>query len=213
MPLRVPPGRAGRPWLLHRLEVARRATDVLRQKRQALLQRQRELAAQLAAAKAEWDASAREAADWLARATVLSGMRHLRLAAFHRGGTASVRVRWRNSLGVVHPVDAEVDLPAPIDVAALGGSSTVALAVDAHRRALEVAARYAAARSAHDRVSRELARTSRRVRAIERRWIPQHERALGALELGLDEVEREEAGRVRWVRQRAERDPGTARKQ
>jgi len=213
MPLRVPPGRAGRPWLLHRLEVARRATDVLDQKRRTLLQRQRELATQLVTAQVEWDTVAREAADWLARAKTLSGVRNLRLAGFHSGGPASVQVRWRNSLGVVHPADAHVELPVPIDVAALGGSSAVAFAADAHRRALEAAARCAVARAAHDRVARELTTVTRRIRAIEQRWIPRHETALEALELMLDDVEREEGSRVRWMRQRVDRNPGTARKQ
>ena len=37
MPLRVPPGRAGRLWLVRRLEIARRGVNVLDQKRQALV--------------------------------------------------------------------------------------------------------------------------------------------------------------------------------
>jgi vacuolar-type H+-ATPase subunit D/Vma8 len=130
--------------------VAGRATDVLEQKRTALQQRQRELAPQVEGARAAWESAAREAAGWLERARVLSGERSLRLAAFHAGGPASVRVRWQNALGVVHPVEARVELPMPIDVAALGGSSTVAVAVDAHRRALEAAARYAVIRTARN---------------------------------------------------------------
>jgi len=39
MPLRVPPGRTGRPWLLHRLAVARSGADVLEEKRRTLLRR------------------------------------------------------------------------------------------------------------------------------------------------------------------------------
>ncbi len=43
---------------------------------------------------------------------------------------------------------------------------------------------------------------ARRARAIERRWIPRHEAALAALELGLEETEREEAVRLRLLARR-----------
>ena len=46
---------------------------------------------------------------------------------------------------------------------------------------------------------RSLRATTQRLRAIEHRWIPEHERALAALELALDEADREDTIRVRWV--------------
>jgi V/A-type H+-transporting ATPase subunit D len=202
MALRIPPGRAGRLWVEHRLEVARRGADVLDQKRRALIRVERELDARLDDARTGWEDAAREAAGWLDRATVLSGPRHLRLALLHTNRRARARVRWRNSLGVVYPTACELDLPEGIDVAALGGSAALAVAAGAHRRALDAAARYAVLECAHARVSAELAATARRARAIERRWIPEHEAALERLQLSLDEVEREEAARTRWVSDR-----------
>jgi vacuolar-type H+-ATPase subunit D/Vma8 len=56
-------------------------------------------------------------------------------------------------------------------------------------------------------VTIELAETTRRERAIERRWIPEHEAALHRLELALDEREREEVARARWAAGRSYR-PG-----
>jgi V/A-type H+-transporting ATPase subunit D len=66
-------------------------------------------------------------------------------------------------------------------------------------RALEAAARHAAAACALRQVRTELRATIRRLRAVERRWIPEYETALAALELSLDEAEREQGARVRWV--------------
>ena len=43
MPIRVPPGRAGRLWLQRRLEIARGGVEVLHEKRQALLREQQRL--------------------------------------------------------------------------------------------------------------------------------------------------------------------------
>jgi V/A-type H+/Na+-transporting ATPase subunit D len=200
MSLRVPPGRAGRLWLEHRVEAAHRGADVLDQKRRALLRLERELATGLDASRAEWEHGARDANDWLVRATTLSGQRHLKLALVHTGKPATVRLTWHNSLGVVYPSRCEIDLPEPTDIASLGGSAALADAADAHRRALEAAARYAVIKTAHARVAGELAATALRGRAIERRWIPQHEAALTRLRLSLDEAEREEAARTRWVK-------------
>lgn len=202
MALRIPPGRAGRLWVEHRLEVARRGADVLNQKRRALIRVERELDALLEDARTGWEDAAREAADWLARATILSGQRHLRLALLHTNRGATAHLHWRNSLGVVYPTACQLDLPERIDVTALGGSAALAGAADAHRRALDAAAHYAVLKSAHARVSAELTATARRARAIERRWIPEHEAALKRLQLSLDEVEREEAARTRWMKQR-----------
>ena len=203
MPLRVPPGRTGRPWLLHRLEVARAGADVLEEKRRALLRRRDRLALEVAEAEREWERLARDALALHRQALVLSGARRLRLAAFYGGGRADVRVRYRNLLGVTLPDPAEIDFTEPVDLVPLGASLPLALAAGAHRQALEAAARYASVREAHRRVSEEARSTARRLRAIEQRWIPRHEEALARLELMLDELEREDAGRVRWFQGRS----------
>ncbi len=199
MPLRAPPGRAGRLWLVRRLEIARRGVEVLDQKRQTLLREQQRLAEGLARAGRAWELQAREAAEWNDRALALAGERRLRLAAGHAEGDCAVDVEWRNALGTLFPSGATVRFaPAP-DFVALGGGSSVALAARAHAEAVRAAAEYAAARAALDAIAAELTATTRRQRAIERRWIPEHEAALHRLELALDEREREDIARVRWA--------------
>lgn len=199
MPLRAPPGRAGRLWLVRRLEIARRGVEVLDQKRQTLLREQQRLADALAPAGQRWERQAREAADWNERALALAGERRLRLAAGHAAGRCAVDLEWRNALGTVFPSGATVRLDSMPDFVALGGGSSVALAAGAHAEAVTAAAEYAAARAAHDAIAAELVATTRRQRAIERRWIPEHEAALHRLEVALDEREREDIARVRWA--------------
>ena len=109
-----------------------------------------------------------------------------------------MHLTWRRSLGVAYPSDAEVRIPPTPDLIAPGGSSALPIAASAYGRAVEAGAHFAAARSALDRVEAELASTTRRLRALERRWIPAHEQALAALALELDEIEREDAVRARW---------------
>ena len=58
----IQPGRAGRLWLLRRLDVARRGADVLDQKRQTLLREQERLAKRLAETTTEWERRAVAAA-------------------------------------------------------------------------------------------------------------------------------------------------------
>ncbi len=184
---------------------------MLNQKRLALLKLERALDEELRKTRAAWVAAADSAAEWLARANTLSGPRRLNLVA-HYTPHAGIDIRRENTLGVVHPSHVELSLPPPSDTVALGGSSAVASAAAAHRRALDAAATHAAIATAHRAVSAELAATTRRTRAIERRWIPMHEHALERLELQLDEAEREDLARRRWLAPQAggteERDPG-----
>lgn len=211
MRLRTPPGRAGRPWLVHRLAVARRGADVLDDKRRGLLRERARFAEVVDEAREAWEHAVREAEAWLQRALLISGQRALELAAFHVPERAEVDVTWRRSLGVSYPSDADVRLPPTPDLVAPGGSSALPRAAAAYGRAVEAGLRFAAARSALDRVEAELAATTRRLRALERRWIPAHEEALAALALALDETEREDALRTRWFVELLGRGAGVPR--
>ncbi len=201
MRIHRPPGRAGRLWLRRRLAVAHRGREVLEQKRRALLRELVRVEERLAEARGAWTAAAREAELWWQRAAVLAGERPLELARSLARGRADVSIVWRNALGVVAPAEARVALPTG-ELFPAGGSAALAYAAEAHRHALEAAAELGAAELAHRRTAGELRATTQRLRAIERRWIPEHERALAELELALDETEREDGARVRWLLRR-----------
>jgi V/A-type H+-transporting ATPase subunit D len=205
-PLRLPPGRAGRLWLLGRIATARRARELLDQKRHVLQAAERAAAARRERDEAAWREAWREAERWLARSAVLDGERALRIAAAHVERPAALAVDWRSAMGVRHPARVEVELPPQPDLRLLPGGAALVRACAAHRRALGAAAAAAAARSAHERLAAELRATQRRLRAIEQRWLPRHEQALAELEIRLDEAERAEITRTRWfVEARASR--------
>jgi V/A-type H+-transporting ATPase subunit D len=201
MTLRVPPGRSGRSWLLRRLDIAHVGADVLEEKRRMLLQRRLQLEQEAENERAEWLQLAGTAAELGRRALVLSGARRLRLTTFYSRGPAEVVVASRNLLGVVVPDHVDLRLPEPVDLAPLGASMPLVLAADAHGCALASGAACARAEQALRLVDAELARTARRLRALEKRWIPLHERALARLELSLEEAEREDAARRRQGRE------------
>ncbi len=189
MKVRHPPGRAGRPWLVHRLAVARRGAELLDEKFRALAREHARLEPQAAQAGAEWEHSAREAERWLTRAAVMSGERQLALAAAAIPAPASVTVGWRAILGVSCPADATV---ARGSEASLAGGAALLCAAEAHRGALERALAAAVAEGALRRIEAELRATRLRRNAIVHTWIPAHEKALRTLELALEELERED---------------------
>jgi V/A-type H+-transporting ATPase subunit D len=201
MAIRVPPGRAGRLWLLRRIEVARRGADVLEQKRRTILRERLLLGEQLVEATAAWERAAAAASDWNARAAAAAGPRALRLAAVGVAGTAVVTVTERNVLGTTVPDSATVSSTAAPGRGVTGGA-VIRLAAEAHGEALVAAAVLAARRAAHEAIEAELHTTVRRLRAIEHRWIPRHEGELARLQLSLDEAELADIARARWAAER-----------
>jgi V/A-type H+-transporting ATPase subunit D len=195
---RVPPGKAARPWLLRSLEVARRAGELLDEKRVALLREHEALRRAAAAHRAELEAVLDASERWWEQAALVGGRRGARLVTADVP-PARIAVTWATAVGVTHPVARleTADAHVPALVGAGGGALRAAAA--GYAGALRLAAATAQAEAAERAVAAELARTTRRLRAIEWRWIPQHETALAALELALDEAERAEGTRVRWA--------------
>ncbi len=205
MKLRHPPGRSGSLWLQHRAELATTGADLLDKKRRALVQEYRRLHALARETAERWSTEAAEAETWTNRLAVIAGEDEVLLqAAAHT--RAQVTVRWRSEMGVVFAGEAKVDLgPEPVTVA--GGSAAADQAVPAARRALEAAVNDAVTQSAFCRISEELAVTTRRQRALERRWLPALATAIARLNDTLDELDREEATRSSWSRRREEARP------
>jgi V/A-type H+/Na+-transporting ATPase subunit D len=206
MALRIPPGRAGRTWLLARLEVAHRGAELLDRKRQALLAEQAQIRAEAERARREWDDAAAEVERWTSRAEIVDGAGRLELLARHAQDRASLELSWLNFMGARMPRADAIDVPEPPAVSALGGSSAAVLLARACCNATRAASRYAIAQRAESELSVELGRAARRLRALRKRWIPQHEQALAALDLALDESQREQAIRVRWLAERGARN-------
>jgi V/A-type H+-transporting ATPase subunit D len=203
MALRMPPGRTGQVWLRERLDVARRASDVLKDKARALAAEERRLRVLERRSHREWEEAWELASRWLLRSTLLGGRRALALARAHHVGQIDARIRWGSNMGATYPTEVRCLMPNPPSAARSAGGSALHFTELAHREATAAAVRHAADRRALDVVRRELSASGRRQRAIERRWIPRLESALERLELSLAEQEREDTVRAKWV---AERD-------
>ena len=199
MALRIPPGRAGRIWLVRRLDVARRGAELLDRKRQVLLRELARVRTEAADAERAWHDAAAQVALWSARAAILDGPGRLELLARHVQQPASLELSWTNLMGARLPSVERIDLPDPPPLSALGGSSATVLLARACADATRAAVRYVALQRAEAELSAELRRAARRLRALQNRWIPQHEAALASLDLALDESQREQSARARWV--------------
>lgn len=204
MALRIPPGRAGRTWLIARLDIARRGADLIDRKRQILLHEQTRARAEAEAAQGAWLQALAQLERWNARARMLDGQVRLEGLQEHAVGEASLELSWSNLMGARLPSTCSLEMPEPPPLSALGGSSAALMTAAACRDAALLAARHAAAERACAELSGELARANRRLRALRERWIPQHEQALARLDLELDESQREQATRVRWLTRRAQ---------
>jgi V/A-type H+-transporting ATPase subunit D len=205
--LRVPPGRAGRLWLLRRLRGARLAGDLLDRKLRILQGEQARLRALARDTGAAWAAGWRAADRWGQRTAALAGRRELRLAA--TAPPVEVRVRWDTVMGLRHPAEATCRTPDPPAGARSPGTAAAVEAVGAYREAVRAAAAYAVARSACRAVENEVVATRRRRRAITQRWVPRLEAALRDHDRRLEEAERAEAVRLRWAGTRGRhRQPG-----
>ena len=195
--LAVPPGRAGRLWLVQRLAVARRAADLLDRKLRVLTAELDRARATAGRTSQEWDTACREAQQALLRAVLLGGERAIRLAG---GADAQVTISYTMTMGARHPAGARYTAAGP----AGWDGAAVAAARQAHRAALAAAVRHAAAAAALAVIEAETNATRRRLRAVRDRWIPGLSQALAHVEFALEETERDDAARLRIVR----RGPG-----
>lgn len=184
-------GRAGRIWLVRRLETARRAADLLDRKLRILQAELARLQAAAAETAAEWDRCQAEARTWLLRVALLGGERAVRLAA--DGQAADINVGYATTMGIRYPATVTCTVPPALT----WDSPVLAEARQAHRAALAAAARHAAATAAVRLVDEEARVTRYRLRAVRDRWIPGLEQSLADVTFAIEELERADAARLR----------------
>lgn len=193
----VTPTRAARREILLRVDLADRAADLLRSKEEALLRERDRLRGHVQRSRLEWARCWTEAVAALNRARALGGSdevgRACRLAPMV---AASVSADWQVSMGITYPGEVSTRPGTSVPLA-----STAALgpAVHSFHEALVAASDHAAAATAVQRLEAELDATRRRRRAIEERLRPDLEETLRALDLRLDELDRDQAVRIRFA--------------
>ena len=198
-PSRVPPGRAGRIWLHRRLAAAERGREQLDRKLRILLPELQRRRLQAERLDREWRAACAVARTWLLRVAILGGEDAVLGAAAVE--PARVEVTWATTMGLSYPAGAELvtrpDLVNRPGQAVPPANAAVVPAVEAFEAALRAGVGSAAADEAVRRVEAEIAVTRRRMRALERRWMPWLRQALAEREAALEQAEREDGVRLR----------------
>jgi len=191
---RIPPGRAGRMWLRRRVDTAVRGRDQLDRKLRILVAEQQRLRAQADRSRAEWVTSCEVAQTWLLRATLLGGQDAVHNATPPQ--PANVEIAWTTAMGLSYPADVRLVAPTSQPLIPPANAAVVPTA-DAFRAALVAGVRSAADTEALHRVETEIAVTRRRVRALDKRWLPWLKESLVALDLSLEQAEQEDGVRLR----------------
>lgn len=196
---RAPPSRARRLWVQERLQHARRAADLLDRKRQILRIEEERAGRVLDEARTGWKTTSTGAAGLALRAEALAGAWAVQVAIRPLQDRAAIQVDLRETVGVIHPGDARVDLPVPTGLQSAACGPLIAVAAEAHAEALRTATRLAVADTTLRRLQTERLLTERRQRAVARIRIPALEEELRLLNERLEELERQDQVVVRWV--------------
>ena len=189
-------------WLARRLATAERGRDQLDRKLRILVQDQQQMRIVAERARTDWRSACQEADTWLLRAAVLGGQDAVRAAA--APSLADVDVTWVSEMGLTYPATVELrSTPGPPHH--LDGNAAMAPTAAAFRVALLAGARSAAAEEAVRRLEEETALTKRRLRALDKRWLPWLQTALVQRELLLEQAEQEDGVRARRALAEAEK--------
>ncbi len=190
----------GSSWLRRRLSVAEHGVDVLRRKQQLLRTERERRARELASATPAWESACQEAQRWMRRALETAGRQQLPEIAAD-AELAAVSVTWMSVMNLRVPASATVSVPASLLLrsASLGGSSAFDRAAEHAGSAVRAAVALAAARMAVEAIDAELTATTRQIRLLQRRRLPELKNALGEASRRLDEAERDDGIRARWA--------------
>lgn len=196
---RIPPGRTGRLWLRRRLATAEAGQDQLERKLRVLVPELERRRLRLRDREEEWTDLLAQAQTWLLRVGILGGqdaVEHARAAQPVR-----VEVPWATTVGVRYPDEPQVlppdDAVPPGTVRPAVGNSATDQARAAFRAALLAGVRTAAAAEAVRLLEAESAATRRRLRALDKRWVPMLRQALAEVEIALEQSEQEDTIRLR----------------
>jgi V/A-type H+-transporting ATPase subunit D len=186
-----------------RLALARQGRELLEQKRDALLREFYRDVRTVVAQHEELEAAAGAARLALDSSRVWLGHEQVAAAAMGATGEISVEVEATTIMGVAVPAVTPRDLvrrPESRDRSPLVSGPSLELAAERFEEELTIAIRLATMEARVRRLAREIRRTSSRVNALRTRIIPELEADTRAIELGLEQREREDRFRLKQVK-------------
>ncbi|MEX1173425.1 MAG: V-type ATP synthase subunit D [Chloroflexota bacterium] len=186
-----------------RLALARQGRDLLEQKRDALLREFYRDVRTIVAQRDELEAAAGAARVALDSARVWLGQEQVAAAALAATGEIAVELDPTTVMGVPVPAVTPRDLvrrPSARDRSPHVSGPSLEVVAQRFEEELTIAIRLATMEARVRRLAREIRRTSSRVNALRTRVIPGLEADTRAIELGLEQREREDRFRLKRVK-------------
>ncbi len=182
------------------LQFAREGYEILDRKREALTNELVRVAKEADALQKEVWGLLRTAYDAMEKARLVMGSDHVEWAALAVNKTVDVHLRLRGVMGVAIPqIEARGEPPkllySPGDTAAVLDEATAAF-----REVLLRTPQLAMLTAAVWRLANELKKTQRRVNALQHIFIPNYEATVQFIVSSLEEREREEIFRLKWLK-------------
>jgi V/A-type H+-transporting ATPase subunit D len=192
------------------LGFAREGWELLDQKRKILVVELMGLIDRAVEAQEEVEAKLAEAFGALDQAVLRMGRREVNLIAVGMNIKSDISFSQKRVMGVSLPrVRVKLEDRSPY-FAAAESSIWIDEAIKKFREVLELLGNLAEARISLVRLSREVAKTIRRVNALEKIFIPDYEETLKYIEMALEESEREAFFILKLIKDRLYRRKGEA---
>jgi V/A-type H+-transporting ATPase subunit D len=187
----------------NQIALAYQGRDLLKQKRNALMQQLMQMAEQVMRSSDILEQQMAEATATLALAEAIDGPEVVRSAAFAAQGQVSLEVSGANIMGVPIPVIEQKKIGrSPLDrgYSPSSVSSRVEATAEAFESLLDLVIELADRELRLRRLAEEIGRTTRRVNALENVLIPQLQAQLDYIQMILEEREREDIFRLKRVK-------------
>ncbi|MCD6291465.1 MAG: V-type ATP synthase subunit D [Anaerolineae bacterium] len=208
--INVPPTRSNLLRMKQELQFAREGYDILDRKREVLTTELMRVARDAEALQRKvWDLLA-AAYQALEKAQMTMGRERVEWAALAVNKTIEVEVTYHGVMGVPIPTIQAHGGPPEMPYSLGDTTTTLDEASAAFREVLNRVPELAELMVSVWRLAGELRKTQRRVNALQYIFIPEYEETVSFIESSLDEREREETFRLKWLKNKLEKQGQSA---
>lgn len=207
--INIAPTRSNLILMKNRLQFAREGFNILDKKREVLTNELLKITGAAETLQNKVWSLIEEAYRALEMARLSMGQERIEWAAMAVTRSIEVNIVNHGMMGV--PVPRIEAFGEPPDISYSLGDTSVALDVsnDAFRKVLDETPRLAEMVTTLWRLARELKKTQRRVQALEKIIIPRYEETIIFIENSLEEYDREETFRLKWLKKNKQKMAGT----
>jgi V/A-type H+-transporting ATPase subunit D len=198
--MEMPATRSNLIRLKDELAFARDGLELLDQKKEILVRQISSLAVRADRVRAEMNQRLAEAYEQLQEAVIQYGEATVESAGMGLRAEEQLEIRERSLMGVVLP-QVHIDLPVfQPGYGFYGTGKSMDSTAEAIHRAMEVAGELAEVEVSIERLLAELKKTLKRINVLARIYVPRYQATIKAIDVTLEEKEREALFRLRRVR-------------